>query len=207
MLSFGHVLSTFSLMDSHNIRSIAVFIGSEHASTPDIKDAVQDLADYMIEKDLTLIYGGSDLGMMGMLAEQLLEAGNEVIGIFPRENYRFEKPKPKLTKLLLVSSESERLCLFEHLSDAFLACPGGLGTLTEAITIWNYIMQGRLDKPLAFLNPNGFFDGLFQFLKQSHSEGLISDNSLKRPFIANCPRLLLDLICQTEPEPLVETAS
>ncbi|WP_234999737.1 TIGR00730 family Rossman fold protein [Legionella quinlivanii] len=103
---------------------------------------------------MTLVYGGSSLGMMGLLANTVKECGGKVVGIITHHLIEQEKPLKCLDELYIVDSMQERKSMMQQISDMFIVMPGGLGTLEEAIETWNAIKIGELTKPIGFLNIN-----------------------------------------------------
>lgn len=163
------------------------------------KQSVLKLAHEIIKHELTLIYGGSSFGMMGLLATTVKESGGRVIGVITRHLIEQERPLDSLDELIVVDSMQERKKIMQQLSDVFIAMPGGLGTLEEAIETWNAIKIKELDKPFGFLNIEGYFDKLFDFIGNCRDYGFIQSEQANIPFIEADPESLLnELILDTE---------
>lgn len=123
------------------------------------------------ERQLTLVYGGGKVGLMGAIADSALAAGGRVIGVIPQILLDREVGHPGLTELHVVTTMAERKLLMGELSDAFLTLPGGIGTLDELFEAWSWTQLGLHDKPSGLLNYRGYYDALVQFLDLAVSEG------------------------------------
>lgn len=155
------------------MKKICVFCGSSYGNNPIYKETAQKLCDVFIENNITLVYGGAKVGLMGQLADQILNAGGKVIGIIPTFLKDKEVAHNNLTELIETNTMHERKQLMEKTSDGFIALPGGFGTIEE---IFEMITWGQLNlhkKPCAFLNVNGFYDLLDGFLDNVVKEGFI----------------------------------
>jgi len=150
-----------------------VFLGSSIGRQPVYREAAVDLARVMTERRIGLVYGGNVLGLMGALAETAFELGNEVIGVIPDSIAEAESARTELTKLHVVRTMHERKALMSRLSDAFVALPGGLGTLEELFEVWTWAKLGIQVKPIGILNTGGFYDRLLEFVRHLESESFI----------------------------------
>ena len=148
------------------IGSLCVFCGSSVGSKPAFIGAAIALGKVMAEQQIRLVYGGGRVGLMGALADAVLQAGGEVTGVIPEHLVAREVAHQGLNDLRIVSSMHERKALMAELSDAFVAMPGGLGTLEEFFEVWTWGQLGLHRKPYALLNVNGFYDPLVQFIDQ-----------------------------------------
>jgi uncharacterized protein (TIGR00730 family) len=153
---------------------------------------VQDLASVLVERNLTLVYGGSRVGLMGTLADSVLEAGGEVIGVIPDRLFSKETPHNGLTELRVVRSMHERKQVMSDLSDGFLALPGGVGTLEELTEIYTWGQLGLHRKPCGLLNVEGYFDHLIRFLDHAVREGFLKPVHRERLLVGEDPKILLD---------------
>lgn len=155
------------------MKRVCVFCGSKNGSKPDYLGAARSLGRELASRDLTLVYGGADIGLMGCLANAVLEAGGEVFGVIPRRMVDREIAHQSLTRLWIVDTMHERKMKMAELADAFVAMPGGLGTLEEifeAVT-WTQLQIHR--KPCGFLNTHGYYDSLLAFLNHAVDEGFV----------------------------------
>ena len=146
------------------IRRICVFCGSNTGANGAYTDAARDLGQLFAREGIALVYGGGSVGLMGELAESVLGAGGEVIGVIPHALWAREVGHRGLTDLRIVDTMHERKAMMADLADAFIALPGGLGTLEEIFEIWTWAQLGLHAKPLGFLDINGYYTPLMQFL-------------------------------------------
>lgn len=153
------------------MRSICVFCGSSPGNRPEYLQLARDTGRLIAERQLTLVYGGGKVGLMGALADSALLAGGRVVGVIPRILMDREVGHPGLSDLHVVASMSERKLLMGEMSDAFLSLPGGIGTMDELFEAWSWTQLGLHDKPSGLLNFQGYYDGLVQFLDLAVSEG------------------------------------
>jgi len=168
------------------MRRICVYCGSNSGSRPVYVDAARDLAAVLVRHDLELVYGGADKGIMGVIADAVLDRGGKVHGVIPQMLCEMEIAHQGLTELHVVSSMHARKSMMAALSDGFVAMPGGFGTLEEIIEIITWGQLRFHNKPCGLLNVDGYFDHLLSYLDHASAEGflraenrqmLISDNS------------------------------
>jgi uncharacterized protein (TIGR00730 family) len=174
------------------MKRLCVFTGSSPGARPEYARAARDLAGAIIERDLALVYGGSRQGLMGILADAVLEAGGEVIGVIPEGLFSKETPHMGLTKLHAVASMHERKQVMADLSDGFIAMPGGIGTLEELTEIYTWSQLGLHRKPCGLLNVGGYYDSLTQFLDHAVCEGFLKPVHRDTLLVNGDPRALLD---------------
>ncbi len=155
------------------MKRICVFCGSSMGSNSDYSKAAQYVGEYFVENSIHLVYGGANVGLMKIIADRVLNGGVEVIGIMPEMLIEKEVAHTGLTKLVSVSSMSERKELMMKYSDGFIAMPGGFGTLDELSEILTHNQLRISDKPIGLLNTNGFFDSLLDFLDNTVNEGFV----------------------------------
>jgi uncharacterized protein (TIGR00730 family) len=146
------------------IRSLCVYLGANFGADPAFAEATRELARELVERDIRLVYGGAAKGLMGVLADAVLEAGGAVTGIIPQALVDLEIAHGGLDDLRVVGSMHERKALMAELSDGFVAAPGGIGTLEELIEVYTWSQLGLHSKPLGVLNVNGYYDALAAFL-------------------------------------------
>ena len=160
--------------------SVCVFTGSRPGFCPAHLDSVKALARELVSRQLDLVYGGAEVGLMGALADTVIEGGGRVTGIIPRSLVDREVAHRGLTVLRVVESMTERKALMALLSDGFIAAPGGLGTLDEFFEMVTLAQLGLHKKPCGLLNVDGYFGGILQFLDRAVSEGFLrkADRSL-----------------------------
>ena len=152
---------------------------------------------------LTLVYGGSSLGMMGLLGRTVKELGGKAIGVITTHLLDKEKPLDILNDLHIVSSMQERKKMLQQLADAFIVLPGGLGTLEEAVETWNAIKIGELNKKIGFLNVDDYFIKLFSFMEDYNENGFITAEQTSIPSVQVDPQKLLSDLVLTKSEELI----
>lgn len=152
---------------------ICVFCGSSHGYHSRYADAARNLGQQFAEQGIGLVYGGGNVGLMGSVADAVLEGGGEVIGVIPHSLFAKELGHTGITDLRIVHTMHERKSLMAELSDGFIALPGGFGTLDELCEILTWAQLGIHHKPCGLLNVNGYFDGFLQFLDAAVAEGFL----------------------------------
>jgi len=166
------------------MKRICVFCGSNAGARSEYAEAARALATILAERKLGIVYGGGNVGLMGVLADAALARGGEVIGVIPQKLVDKEVAHRGVTKLLVVETMHERKALMNDLSDAFLALPGGFGTLDEFFEVLTWSQLGFHGKPCALLNVAGYYDGMLamldhavteRFLRPAHRELVIAD--------------------------------
>jgi uncharacterized protein (TIGR00730 family) len=155
------------------MKRICVFCGSSPGARPEYVRAARQVGTFLAQKKIGLVFGGGRVGMMGQLAQAALENRGEVIGVIPRGLYERKVAFTGLSDLRVVESMHERKALMAELSDAFMALPGGLGTLEELFEILTWAQLGMHRKPCGLLNVAGYFTTLLTFLDQVTAEGFI----------------------------------
>jgi uncharacterized protein (TIGR00730 family) len=186
--------------DPDPLQSIGVFCGSSVGVRPEYARAAQAFGRLLAEQDITLVYGGGRIGLMGVLADAVLEVGGRVVGVIPKILYKKEVAHEGLTELRVVDSMSERKAVIGELSDAFVALPGGIGTMDELFEVWTWTQLGLQHKLSGLLNVDGYFDGLIQFIEHSVAERFLKPAHREALLIDTDARRLLDrLIAGTHP--------
>lgn len=173
------------------MRSICVYLGANSGNKSIFSDCVNILGKQIAQAGLQLIYGGSGLGLMGLLAKSVIKHGGSVTGVMTRSLISKEQPLTSLNELIITDSMQDRKLTMQQKSDAFIVMPGGIGTLEEAFETWNAIKIGAINKPIGFLNIEGYFDGLFSFIENCETEGFISSTQRSIPKINANPELLI----------------
>lgn len=155
------------------MRRICVYCGSNPGSRPEYAAAAKQLADVLVRHELELVYGGSDKGIMGVIADAVLDQGGKVHGVIPQMLMEKEIAHQGLTELHVVASMHARKTMMAALSDGFIAMPGGYGTLEEIIEIITWGQLRFHDKPCGLLNVDGYFDHLLAYLDHANGEGFL----------------------------------
>jgi len=174
------------------VRALAVFCGSSEGRVPAYRQAALDLADLLVARDITLVYGGAQVGLMGVVADRVLAGSGRVTGVIPEHMAEREVAHPGLTELIVVGSMHERKALMAGRADGFMALPGGLGTLDELAEIMTWSLLGLHTKPVGLLNVDGYFDQLLGFFARAVTDGFLR------------PGLRAALAVGTEPAPLLD---
>jgi len=155
------------------MKRVCVFCGSNAGIRPEYGIAARELATVLARRGLGLVYGGGKVGLMGTLADSMLEAGGEVIGVIPQSLVAKEVAHHGVSELRIVDTMHQRKALMNDLSDAFIALPGGFGTLEEFFEILTWSQLGIHGKPSGLLNVSGYYDGLLAMLDHAVSEGFL----------------------------------
>ena len=155
------------------MKSICVFCGSNPGNHPDYAGAARALGTAIARRGATLVFGGAEVGLMGITADAALAAGGQVIGIIPQRLMDKEIGHKGLTRLEAVGSMHERKARMAELSDGFVNLPGGTGTLEEMFEVWTWGQLGFHAKPIGVLNVRGFYDPLMAFLDHQRDEGFV----------------------------------
>jgi uncharacterized protein (TIGR00730 family) len=181
------------------IRSLCVFCGSSVGNRSEYSAAATEVGRLLAERRIRLVYGAGNVGLMGVLADAALAAGGEVVGVIPQVLVHRELAHPGLTELRIVSTMHERKALMAELSDAFLALPGGLGTLEELCEALTWSQLGIHAKPCGALNVRGYFDCLGALLDHAVQQGFVSESNRGLLVMSNQAADLLDRLQQGEP--------
>ena len=152
------------------IKRICVYCGSSSGANPIHREAAENLGVLLASRGIGLVYGGGNVGLMGVVADGALRAGGEVIGVIPAALMDKELGHTGVTKLHVTASMHERKQLMADLSDGFIALPGGIGTLEELFETFTWLQLGFHDKPVGLLNVAGFYDHLLTFLRHATDE-------------------------------------
>ena len=152
---------------------ICVFCGSSPGGHGFYRESAAAFGQLLAARGIELVYGGAQVGLMGVLANAVLNAGGRAIGVIPQAMMDREIAHPGLTELKVVSSMHERKATMAELSDAFVALPGGIGTFEELFEVWTWGQLGLHAKPCGVLNVRGFYDRLGAFLDHVVSEGFL----------------------------------
>jgi uncharacterized protein (TIGR00730 family) len=183
------------------VRAVCVFCGSSAPADPRYRDATRDLGALIARRNVTLVYGGGSVGLMGELADAALGHGGRVIGVIPAGLFAREVCHTGLTELREVSTMHERKQLMYDLSDAFVALPGGLGTLEELAEVATWSQLGLHSKPVVLLNAGGFWDPLLAQLDLMSSTGLLKPASREPIRQARSAEEALSVLTAAAPAP------
>ena len=176
------------------IERLAVYCGSAAGGESIFADAARELGRVMAERGIDLVYGGGRLGLMGIVADTVLDGGGKVYGVIPRTLVEHEVAHLGCTELHTVSGMHERKAKFTELADAFVCLPGGIGTLDELFEAWTWNALGYHAKPFCLLNVNGFWEGLSGFMDHVRDSGFLSDARRAQLLMADTPGAAIDLL-------------
>jgi|SRR5687767_743907 uncharacterized protein (TIGR00730 family) len=185
------------------MRRVCVFTGSSSGTRGEYRAAAEELGRLLAERGIGVVYGGARVGLMGVLADAALTAGGEVIGVIPEALVAKEVAHTGLSDLRVVGSMHERKALMSDLADAFIAMPGGWGTLEEFFEVLTWSQLGLHRKPCGLLNTEGYFDGLMAFLVHTVDEGFVRPEYGQALTVAATAGDLLDRLASAVP-PAVE---
>lgn len=157
------------------MKSICIYCGSSPGASPLYAQAARRLAKEMVADNIGLVYGGASVGLMGIIADEILRLGGEATGVIPKALLDREVGHQGLTRLHIVKDMHERKALMAELSDGFIAMPGGIGTLEELFEAFTWSQLGIHDKPIGLLNVNGFYDGLIGFIQHLVNERFLKE--------------------------------
>lgn len=157
------------------MKNITVFCGSSSGFRVEYAEAAVNLAHCLAERNIRLIYGGGNVGLMGVIADEMMRQGGEVIGIIPDALDKKEVGHRGITELRVVGSMHERKALMAELTDGFIAMPGGIGTFEEFFEVLTWAQLGFHGKPCGILNVAGYYDGLLALCDNAVGEGFLRD--------------------------------
>jgi len=183
------------------LKTICVYCGSSSGSRPEYGKAAQTLGLELVRRGIALVYGGGQLGLMGQLADSVLEAGGKVFGVIP-EDLKIEGVyHPDLTDLTVVDSMHLRKAEMARRADGFVALPGGLGTFEEILEAITWAQLGFHVKPCGMLNAVGYFDSLLQFIDHGVREGFLKSIHRDILQVEQNPASLLERMARYKPQP------
>ena len=157
----------------NKLRTLCVYCGASSGHAPVYADAARLLGKTLADQQITLVYGGGRVGLMGIVADAVMNAGGKVIGVIPKALMDTEVGHEHISELSVVKDMHERKALMAEHADAFIALPGGLGTPEELFETLTWAQLGFHEKPIGLLNVNGFYDGLVDFLAHQVREGFV----------------------------------
>ncbi len=155
------------------MKKICIFCGSSVGKMPIYQEIAKEVSRRLVERNITLIYGGGSIGLMGVIANEVMSLGGKVIGVIPHFLNRLEVGHQGVSELLLVDTMHERKAKMAELADGFLTLPGGMGTLDETVEILTWAQLGLHEKPVGILNVNGYFDLLERYFDHMVSQGFL----------------------------------
>lgn len=176
------------------MKRLAVYCGSSMGTNPRFAEIARALGVEMARRGIGLVYGGGRLGLMGVVADAVMGAGGEAHGVIPQALVDLEVAHTGLTELHRVANMHERKALMTELTDAFLAIPGGIGTLDELFEAWTWQALGYHAKPFALLNVHGFWDRMIAFMDHVEASGFLSPTRRGQMLVADGIDEAIDLL-------------
>jgi uncharacterized protein (TIGR00730 family) len=184
------------------MQSVCVFCGGNPGARPSYAAAAQQLGEVLAERGLALVYGGSSAGLMGVVADAALAKGGQVFGVLPRFMVAREIAHPALTELVLVGSMNERKAEMARRADAFVALPGGFGTMDELFEMLTWSQLDLHRKPCALLDVDGYYAPLVAFLDHAAREGLLRPEHRAMLFVETDAARLVERLAGWAPRPV-----
>ena len=181
------------------MRSVCVFCGSKVGRNGEYREAAAELGRELLRRRLTLVFGGGSVGLMGVVADTVLQGGGKVTGVIPRALSRKELRRPHVEDMHVVDSMHERKAIMSELADAFIALPGGFGTLEELFEVISWAQLGIHRKAVGLFNIAGYFDPLIRFIDHAIAEGFIKRQYRELFLVSSDPAELLDLLARYKP--------
>jgi uncharacterized protein (TIGR00730 family) len=181
------------------MKSVCVYCGSNPGRQEAYSDAARDLARSLVDRNIMLVYGGASVGIMGQVADTVLQLGGQAVGVIPEALVRREVAHKHLTELHVTQSMHERKMLMAELSDGFIALPGGVGTLEELFEVWTWAQLGLHKKPCGLLNIAGYFDSLTTFLDHAVAEQFVKQPHHSMLLVERDPEALLNRFGSYQP--------
>jgi len=189
------------------MKTIAVYCGASHGADPLYAEAARELARTLVEHNIGLVYGGGKVGLMGVIADEVLRLGGEATGVIPRALVDKEFAKRDCTELHIVESMHDRKRLMAERAGAFLALAGGIGTFEELFEVWTWRQLGYHDKPVGILDTSGYYQPLLGFLGQSVREGFMNDWQMQLVQVGSEPGALLRSLVEGSTAPSAQDLS
>ena len=182
------------------MKSICVFCGSSIGDDPVYASATGELARIIVSKGLTLVYGGGSIGLMGILADKILSLNGKVTGVIPKFLYDLEVGHDGVSELIIVESMHERKARMAEIADAFIALPGGFGTLEELSEIMTWVQLKLIEKPVGLLNINGYYDHFIRQLDHMVDESFLKVKNRKILHSSENPEVLVNMLIKANEE-------
>ena len=187
------------MWEDEQVDSVCVFCGSSPGDRQEYVDAAAEMGRALARRKLRLVYGGGNVGLMGVVADAVMAGGGEVLGVIPKALMDKELGHQGITELVITESMHERKQRMSDAADAFVAMPGGFGTLEEICEVLTWTQMGIHAKPCAFLNVRNYYDPLLVLLDHAVSEKFLGPNHRAFAQVATTPEDVLDLLANNPP--------
>ena len=181
------------------VERICVFCGASPGARPEYRAATAELARLLVAEGIGVVYGGGGVGLMGALADAVLTEGGEITGVIPRSLVDREIAHRDVSDMRVVGSMHERKALMADLADAFVALPGGIGTLEELFEVYTWAQLGLHQKPCALLNVEGYYDDIADFLRHAVAERFLREETRELLMVESDPATLIERLHSFEP--------
>lgn len=172
-------------------KAICVYCGANAGASPRYAEAARALGRALVDENIALVYGGGNVGLMGIIADEVLRLGGEVTGVIPTALVEREVGHTGLTRQFIVKDMHERKAMMAQLADGFIAMPGGMGTLEELFEMLTWSQLGIHAKPVGLLNVDGFYDSLMGFIGHASGQGFIRPQHAALMLVESDPQALL----------------
>ena len=175
-----------------SIKNISVFCGAHLGNNPIYASEAKKIAEVIVEKGMNVVFGGGDVGLMGVVSHTAIDNGGEVLGISLQSLYELELTNPRIQEVVVAKTLLERKDIFMQRSDAFIVLPGGVGSLDELAEVMCSNQLGIINKPIGILNTNGYYDHLLAWMKKAVEEGFVSDANFNELIVSDSCADLID---------------
>ena len=180
------------------IKKISVFCGAHLGKSPEYKNAAEQIGRLMADKDLEVIFGGGNVGLMKVVSDTAINCGGRVTGITLKSLHEFELTNPNITETIITHSLFERKEKFLDISDAFIVLPGGVGSMDELLEVMVSNQLGGINKPVGLLNTNGYYNSFIDWLQRSVDDEFVSVENQKQVLVSENPEELLEMILEMQ---------
>ena len=177
-----------------SIKNISVFCGAHLGNNPIYASEAKKVAEVIVEKGMNVVFGGGDVGLMGVVSHTAIDNGGEVLGISLQSLYELELTNPRIQEVVVAQTLLERKDIFMQRSDAFIVLPGGVGSLDELAEIMCSNQLGIINKPIGILNTNGYYDHLLAWMRKAVEEGFVSDANYNELIVSDSCEDLIERV-------------
>ena len=183
-----------------SIKNISVFCGAHLGNNPIYASEAKKVAEAIVKKGMNVVFGGGDVGLMGVVSHTAIDNGGEVLGISLQSLYELELTNPRIQEVVVAKTLLERKDIFMQRSDAFIVLPGGVGSLDELAEVMCSNQLGIINKPIGILNTNGYYDHLLAWMKKAVEEGFVSDANFNELIVSDsCADLIERVASEKRP--------
>ena len=177
-----------------SIKNISVFCGAHLGNNPIYASEAKKVAEVIVEKGINVVFGGGNVGLMGVVSHTAVDMGGEVLGISLQSLYELELTNPRIQEVVVAKTLLERKDIFMQRSDAFIVLPGGVGSLDELAEVMCSNQLGIINKPIGILNTNGYYDHLLAWMKKAVEEGFVSDANYNELIVSDSCEDLIERV-------------